>query len=127
MKSKIMLIEDDHTMVTLLTTLLRYESFETATLKDDEDLDTILTDIRGAQPDIILLDVHLRRVNGLDLLRAVREDPDTRQVGVIISSGMDVSQRCLELGANAFILKPYMPDDLLQKIRQVLANAELRE
>jgi DNA-binding response OmpR family regulator len=127
MKSNIMLIEDDHTMVTLLTTLLRYEGFETATLKNDEDLDTILKDIRGEQPDVILLDVHLRRVNGLDLLRAVREDPDTRRVGVIISSGMDVSQRCLELGANAFILKPYMPDDLLKKIRQVLANAELRE
>jgi DNA-binding response OmpR family regulator len=127
MKSNIMLIEDDHTMVTLLTTLLRYEGFETAILKNDDDLDTILKAIRGEQPDVILLDVHLRRVNGLDLLRAVREDPDTRRVGVIISSGMDVSQRCLELGANAFILKPYMPDDLLKKIRQVLANAELRE
>jgi CheY-like chemotaxis protein len=37
---------------------------------------------------------------------------------------MDVSQRCMELGANAFILKPYMPEDLLQKIRQVTAESE---
>ncbi len=127
MKSKIMLIEDDQTMVTLLTTLLQYEGFETAALKNDEDLDIILEDIRREQPDVILLDVHLRQINGLDLLHAVRQNEDTCQIGVIISSGMDVSQRCIELGANAFILKPYMPDDLLHKIYQVLANAELRE
>jgi len=127
MKSKIMLIEDDQTMVTLLTTLLQYEGFETAALKNDEDLDIILEDIRREQPDVILLDVHLRQINGLDLLHAVRKNEDTCQIGVIISSGMDVSQRCIELGANAFILKPYMPDDLLHKIYQVLANAELRE
>lgn len=127
MKPKLMLIEDDQTMVTLLKTLLRYEGFETASLTDDENLETILNDIRGEQPDLILLDVHLRRVNGLDLLRAIREDKEIRRVSVVMSSGMDVSQRCRDLGANAFILKPYMPDDLLHKIRQVLANAELRE
>jgi CheY-like chemotaxis protein len=75
-------------------------------------------------PDVILLDVHLRRVNGLDLLTAIRQDEKTRHTGVILSSGMDVSQRCMELGANAFILKPYMPEDLLQMIRRVAADIE---
>jgi len=127
MITKVMLIEDDPTMVTLLTTLLRYEGFETATLNDDRDLDLIIEDIRQAQPDVILLDVHLRWINGLDLLTAVRQNEDTCHIGVVISSGMDVSQLSMELGANAFILKPYMPDDLLLKIRQVIANTELRE
>jgi CheY-like chemotaxis protein len=122
MTAKVMLIEDDHTMVTLLSTLLRFEGYETAVLKNDESLDTIMDGIREEAPNVVLLDVHLRRVNGLDLLSAIRQDERTRQIGVVISSGMDVGQRCIELGANAFILKPYMPEDLLQKIRQVIAD-----
>ena len=124
MNPKVMLIEDDHTMMLLLTTLMRFEGFETAVLKNDESLDTIMDDIRQEMPDVILLDVHLGRINGLDLLSAVRQDEKTHRIGVIMSSGMDVSQRCTELGANAFILKPFMPEDLIQKIRQVIATTE---
>jgi DNA-binding response OmpR family regulator len=124
MNPKVMLIEDDHTMMLLLTTLMRFEGFETAVLKNEESLDTIMDDIRQEMPDVILLDVHLGRVNGLDLLSAVRQDEETHRIGVIMSSGMDVSKRCTELGANAFILKPFMPDDLIQKIRQVIATTE---
>ena len=124
MNPKVMLIEDDHTMMLLLTTLMRFEGFETAVLKNDESLDTIMDDIRQEMPDVILLDVHLGRINGLDLLNAVRQDEETHHIGVIMSSGMDVSQRCTELGANAFILKPFMPEDLIQKIRQVITTTE---
>ena len=124
MNPKVMLIEDDHTMVLLLTTLMRFEGFETAVLKNDESLDTIMDDIRQEMPDVILLDVHLGRINGLDLLSAVRQDEKTSRIGVIMSSGMDVSKRCMELGADAFILKPFMPEDLIQEIRQVIATTE---
>lgn len=127
MNPKVMLIEDDHTMMTLLTTLLHFEGYETAAIQNDESLDAIMEDIRQAAPDVILLDVHLRRVNGLDLLSAIRQDERTRHSGVLMSSGMDVRQRCIDLGANAFILKPYMPEDLLQQIRQVIADKEQRE
>jgi DNA-binding response OmpR family regulator len=124
MNPKVMLIEDDHTMMLLLTTLLRFESFETAGLKNDESLETVMDEIRLERPDVILLDVHLGRINGLDLLSAIRQDEKTSRIGVVMSSGMDVSKRCLELGANAFILKPFMPEDLIQQIRQVLATTE---
>jgi DNA-binding response OmpR family regulator len=124
MNPKVMLIEDDHTMMMLLTTLMRFEGFEIAVLKNDESLDIVMDDIRQEMPDVILLDVHLGRINGLDLLSAIRQDDKTHRIGVIMSSGMDVNQRCTELGANAFILKPFMPEDLTQKIRQVIANTE---
>jgi CheY-like chemotaxis protein len=124
MKSKVMLIEDDSTMITLLSTLMSFEGYETVALENDDNLDVIMEDIRREAPNVILLDVHLRRINGLDLLSAIREDEVTSRIGVVMSSGMDVSQRCLQLGANAFILKPYMPEDLLQQIRRVIANTE---
>lgn len=121
MTAKVMLIEDDYTMLSLLRTLLRFEKFEVAAVEYDSDLPTVLEAIRRELPDIILMDVHLRQINGLDLLHAIRSDESTRSARVIMTSGIDVSQRCLEKGADAFILKPYMPEDLIQKIRQVMA------
>lgn len=121
MTTKVMLIEDDYTMLSLLRTLLRFEKFEVAAVENDSDMSTVLEAIRRELPDIILMDVHLRQINGLDLLRAVRSDESTRSARVIMTSGIDIGQRCLESGADAFLLKPYMPEDLIQKIHQVMA------
>ena len=122
MSAKVMLIEDDATMLVLLRTLLQYEGYQVAVLEDDSSLQTILSSIHQEQPAVILMDVHLRQVNGIDLLEAVRKEPLIDSTGVIMSSGSDMRQRCLEQGADAFILKPYMPDELIQKIKQVLSS-----
>jgi CheY-like chemotaxis protein len=122
MTAKVMLIEDDATMVTLLRTLLHYEGYEVAALEDDSNLQSILACIQQEKPAVILMDVYLRQVNGIDLLEAIRKDVSIYSTGVIMSSGSDMRQRCLEQGADAFILKPYMPDELIQKIKQVLSS-----
>jgi DNA-binding response OmpR family regulator len=122
MSAKVMLIEDDATMVMLLRTLLQFEGYEVADLGDDSTLQVILDHIQQEQPAVILMDVHLRQVNGIDLLEAIRKDELVHSTGVIMSSGSDMRQRCLEQGADAFILKPYMPDELMQNIKHVLAR-----
>ena len=119
-KPKVLLIEDDHTMVILLRTLLSFEGFEVAQLDDDENLEIIMDVVRREMPDAILLDVHLRQVNGLDLLRLIRQDKSLDATGVIMSSGLDFHTRCLNDGADAFVQKPYMPEELIGKIRQVI-------
>ena len=118
MPPKVLLVEDDHTMVALLRTLLRFEGFDVALLESDESLEKILACVRKERPTVVLLDVHLRQVNGFDLLYAIRADAELYETRVIMSSGIDFSQRCLDEGANAFILKPYMPEDLITKLRQ---------
>jgi CheY-like chemotaxis protein len=122
MKSRVLLVEDDATMLTLLRTLLRIEGYETVPLENDRNADAILDTIRNEQPDVILLDVYLRQVNGLDILQKIRQDETIRDIGVIMSSGVDFSEQCLDLGANAFLLKPFMPDDLLHEIRELVSS-----
>jgi DNA-binding response OmpR family regulator len=116
MAKKVMLIEDDMTMLTLLGTLLTYEGYSVAKLDRDDDVDLILASIRKEKPDVILLDVHLRQISGFDLLHALRQDDELKHTYVVMSSGMDVQARCQREGADDFILKPYMPDDLIKKI-----------
>jgi DNA-binding response OmpR family regulator len=120
MAIKVMLIEDDNTMLTLLRTLLRFEGFEVAQLDNGEDMDHIVQAMHREQPGAVLLDVHLRQFNGFELLSRVRQDEGLRNTRVIMSSGMDFSTRCLDEGADGFLLKPYMPEDLIKEIRKVM-------
>jgi len=80
----------------------------------------IISRVRREQPELLLLDVHLRHLNGLDLLRKLREDDELKSIRVLVSSGMELSAQSHMEGADGFILKPYMPDDLVSRIRDTL-------
>ena len=112
---RIMLAEDDHTMVALLTTLLDMEGYQVVALSIDDD---VYHAVRNDRPDILLLDVHLPNVNGLDVLDQLREDDETRDVKVVMTSGLNLELECKNHGADDFLLKPYMPDALLSILKR---------
>lgn len=114
--TKVLLIEDDATMLSLLETLLEIEGFE---VKKIEDYASVVEDARAESPDVVLMDVHLRDVDGLEVLKSMRTDPAFDGVKILMTSGMDYSSRSIKLGADDFILKPYMPDELIAKIQQL--------
>lgn len=114
---KIMLAEDDHTMVTLLTTLLGMEGYDVVALSVNED---VFEAVRSDRPDVLLLDVHLPHTNGLDVLDQLRENEETQDLKVVMTSGLNLELECKNHGADDFLLKPYMPDDLLQILKRNL-------
>lgn len=116
---KVLLAEDDFTMVSLLKTLLSMEGYQVIVLDNDDD---VLDAVRTHRPDVLLLDVHLFGKNGLDILSNVRETPDIANVRIIMSSGANVKEECHTRGANGFLMKPYMPDDLFQLLKKVRAS-----
>jgi putative two-component system response regulator len=122
MKQRVLLIEDDTTMLTLLRTLLRFEGFEVEQMEGDGDLDSIVEAIRKEKPSLILLDVHLRKVNGFELFQRIRKDEELQNIRVIMSSGIDFSQKCLDEGVDCFVQKPYMPEELIRKIRDLIGG-----
>src|SRR5512133_3325313 len=117
--SKIMLVEDDPTMLSLLRTLLKLEQFDTVGVGGEEEG---LEAVHQHRPDAILLDVHLAQGNGVDLLREIRSDPALQHVYIIMQSGMNLATECREAGADNFLLKPYMPDALIQAIKSGIAS-----
>jgi CheY-like chemotaxis protein len=122
--SKVMLIEDDDTMIGLLNTLLRIDGYEVVTFAGSED---VLQVVQREQPDLILLDVNLKNlgingVSGFDLLKRIRSHEETKDIGVIMSSGMNYHQESKEAGADRFVMKPYMPDDLLKIIEDTITK-----
>jgi CheY-like chemotaxis protein len=113
---KVLLADDDFTMVALLKTLLGMEGYQVATLLDKTG--NILDNIRHEKPDVLLMDIFLGDNNGLNVIRQIRESADMKDLKIIMVSGIDKAEECLEAGANAFLLKPYMPDDLFELLQQ---------
>lgn len=116
---KIMLAEDDLTMLRLLKTLMQLEGFESVGLDYDED---VLDAVHRESPDVLLLDVHLAQGSGLDFLRQMRADARFDGLIVLMASGMSLKDECLAAGANEFLLKPFMPDTLINAIRFLLSS-----
>lgn len=110
------LIEDDASMRSLLKIFLEMEQFET-TIIDKFDAKEIIAMLHAKHPDYLLMDVHLQSVNGLDLLSSIRQQKDLSEIKVLMTSGEDCHEACLAAGANGFMLKPYLPTDLLKWLR----------
>lgn len=113
--TKVMLAEDDLTMLSLLKTLLTMEGFQVIALDADADVSGA---VRREQPDILLLDIHLRGQSGFDVLDQLRASEDTRGVRVVAVSGLNLADECRARGADDFLLKPFMPDDLLAMLKR---------
>ncbi len=79
MTHKILLIEDDATMLTLLQTYLQFEGFQVIMPGKDDNLEQTMESIRREMPAVILLDVYLHKFNGFDLLSAIRQDEATQR------------------------------------------------
>ncbi len=117
--AKVMLVEDDPTMLALLNTFLEIEGYQVAQMNSFEN---VLEEIRSHNPDIVLMDVHLQDVDGMKLLESIRQDGELKETVIIMSSGMDFSEESMSKGANEFLLKPYMPEELISKIKRLLGN-----
>jgi len=113
-KPRVMLAEDDLTMVNLLKTLLQMEGFEVIALDVDQDVVQALSE---SWPDVLLMDVHLARQNGLEILDEIRRAENLSKVRVIMTSGLNLKDECVQHGADAFVLKPFMPDDLISVLK----------
>ena len=117
---KLMVIEDDANMFSLLQMLLEFEGYEVVLWEGGEQVQDTVDSLCQEKPDLILMDVHLRHLNGFDVLESLRKEPEVDGVKVLIASGVDMTGRSRQAGADGFILKPFIPDELIEKIKNTL-------
>lgn len=111
---KILIAEDDSTMLSLLYTLLEMEGY--LPIAYDEEEDIFLT-VSRERPDILIMDIHLNDQDGLKVTRRIKQDPVLKDTYVVLQSGMDMEDRSATSGADIFLLKPYMIESLLETLR----------
>ncbi|HEU4369649.1 MAG TPA: response regulator [Methylomirabilota bacterium] len=118
----VLYVEDNEYNRKIVRQLLSRTSYR---LREAPDGEAALGMVREERPDLILMDVQLPRMSGLDVTRALRTDPATADVPIIVVTSFALSgddQRALAAGASAYIAKPYSPRELLALIRTFLTE-----
>jgi DNA-binding response OmpR family regulator len=120
---RILLAEDDRFLRRAAEARLRQQGFEVLTATDGEEA---LRVARAERPDLVLLDVVMPRLQGFDVLKALKRDAVTARIPVIVLSNLgqerDVEQ-AIALGAEAYLVKAHLSlQDLVQKIGATLAS-----
>jgi len=107
---KIMVLEDEPVLLQLLDDLLTFEGYEVLRPKG---FASVIEEMRADPPNAVLIDVNLKDANGLDVLDQIRADEELRDTFVILASGLDHRKESIQRGADAYLMKPYMPDELM--------------
>jgi DNA-binding response OmpR family regulator len=115
-----MIVEDEPDIADLLRYHIREEGFSVEVVNDGL---AALNSIKRNPPTLIVLDLILPQVSGLDLCWAIKEDPRTRGIFVLILSaktGEDDRVLGFEFGADDYMVKPFSPRELMLRIRAIL-------
>jgi CheY-like chemotaxis protein len=117
--STVVVVDDDQVFSGLLKTVFEFEGYQVVVVPWPDD---VLPTVRQVKPALVLMDVHTGRGDTLGVLRELRADEALREVSVVMTSGMDRSAECLAAGAQAFVMKPFSPSELLTKVADLVAN-----
>src|SRR6202140_1762311 len=127
MREKILVIEDEPDIAEVLQYNLEKEGFDVETARRG---DTGFDAVRRDNPDLILLDLMLPGIDGLELTRMLKRDPLTSRLPIVMltARGEEVDRIVgLELGADDYISKPFSPREVVLRVKAVLRRFQQEE
>lgn len=119
----ILIADDDEDIVRFVEVNLRLEGFEVITSNDGE---TALASAYEAMPDLILLDVMMPKMDGFEVCQALRSDPRTKNMSVIMLTAKSLSADKvvgLTAGADDYMIKPFDPVELIARVKSALRRS----
>jgi DNA-binding response OmpR family regulator len=120
--ARILVTDDDRVIQQLVQVNLELEGYEVDTAGDGEEA---LVKVGSFKPELIVLDIMMPRMDGREVCRRVKADPATRDIHIVFLSAraqeVDV-QSGLDLGADAYVTKPFDPAELIDVVRKLLAG-----
>jgi len=124
-KKKVMVLDDEeHFLKIMKLNLDLTQDYDTLTLSSAED---ILKHVHAFKPDIIILDLLIGNIRGLDVCQMLNNDPTARGIPIIIFSALDKDKdkiKAFELGAKDFLVKPLEINVLTSAIKKILGAKE---
>ena len=120
---RVLVVDDDAVIRELIKVNLELEGFVVTAAVDGEDC---LVQARRLLPDVITLDVMMPRMDGWEAARRLRADPVTAGIKVIVLSALGQEsdrQRGDRIGVDAYLVKPFDPDDLITAVRRLAGLA----
>ncbi len=127
MAAQVLVVEDEPDIRDLVVLHLEREGFQVRTARNGADA---LRQVRSGPPDLVVLDLMLPELDGLEVCRRLRRDPSTASVPLIMLTAKgDEADRVvgLELGADDYVAKPFSPKELVARVKAVLRRARPAE
>src|ERR687895_48902 len=121
MSARILVVDDDASLAEMLTIVLQGEGFETTVVGDGTGA---LPALRESSPDLVLLDLMLPGMNGIDVCRAIRAESGVPVVMLTAKSDTVDIVLGLESGADDYVVKPFKPKELVARIRARVRRTE---
>ena len=122
MATRVLIAEDEPNIVESLSFVLEREGFVVRAVLDGE---AALRELRADAPDLLVLDLMLPRMNGFEVLKAVKSDPALAAVPVIVltAKGQAQDRRMVEeIGAEGFMTKPFSNREIVERVRELAAR-----
>ncbi len=122
-QKKILLVEDNEFNRKIVRDLLVRQPYD---LTEAHDGEAGVAAARREKPDLIIMDVQLPKISGLDATRQIRAQPETAKIPIIVVTSFALSgddKKAMDAGASAYLAKPYSPRQLLDAIRKMLGDA----
>ena len=119
----IMLVEDNEDMGRLMKFLFELEGFHVVAT---DACDRVLPLLHETIPQVVLMDVHVNGQETFDLVRQMRElNSRIADTLVVMTSAADCRRECMEAGADHFIMKPFLPDEVILEIRDMASRHKM--
>ena len=119
----VLVIDDDPVILKLLKVNFEIEGFKVLSALDGREG---LAQAKGQRPNVVISDIMMPGLDGLQVLSALKDDPDTEDLPVILLSARaqvaDV-QRGMELGADDYVTKPFDPLELIDRVNAIVAGS----
>lgn len=119
-RHRVLIADDDPMLVKLVEYKLTHDGFEVITAADGEQA---LAAAKSALPDLVILDAMMPGLDGFEVLRRLKEDPSTREIVVVMLTARRLEHDIvggLKIGAADYIVKPFLPDELLARVRRLM-------
>lgn len=120
MAPKVLIVDDEEHIIELITFNLELKGYEVDSASDGEEA---LQKFKKIKPDLILLDIMLPKINGIEVCRRIRESEELPDVAIIMltARGMEKDKvEGLEVGADDYITKPFSIQELMARIKAVM-------
>ncbi len=121
--AKILIVEDDPLISRMYQKIFTFEGYDVDTATDGEEG---LVKVREGKPSMVLLDVMMPKLNGIEMLKRLKADPDTKSIPVVMLtnlSGEQDAEAALSLGAVKYIIKSdHDPKQIADMVKEILAG-----
>jgi len=120
MAKKVLIVDDEPSIIVALQFLMEQNGYDTlVAFSGEEAMEAVVRD----HPDLILLDIMLPVVDGFEVCQRVRENPDWKDIRIVLLTALGSEAHVtkgLDLGADAYVVKPFSNAALMAKVRELL-------